>query len=270
MYQVSIGSVIVSRLCIGGNPFSGFSHQSEERSREMVAYYTPERIKETLRAAEAAGINTFIGRTDDHITGILRDYWDEGGTIQRIAQITPDRDDPESWRKWLTAAAKLGAVGAYMHGGVVDSWHANRMFAHFEEALHRMRDEGFQAVGFAGHKPEAHAWIRDHLEVDFQMCSHYNPTDRSQHAQHIGAGEKWDDADRAQMLEVISTIEKPVINYKVFAGGNKPVIPAFELLAKVMRRNDAVCVGMFLKDDPQMIAKNVSLTARYLTPPGVA
>ena len=86
MRSVEIGHVSVSRMCIGGNPFSGFSHQGEEKNREMLEYYTRERIKQTLRAAQEAGINTFFGRTDHHIMGIVRDYWEEGGTIQWFAK----------------------------------------------------------------------------------------------------------------------------------------------------------------------------------------
>jgi len=56
MQYATIGLAGVSRLCIGGNPFSGFSHQSQERSEEMLEYFTPDRIRGTLRAAEAAGI----------------------------------------------------------------------------------------------------------------------------------------------------------------------------------------------------------------------
>ncbi len=87
MRKVQIGNVQVSGLCIGGNPFSGFSHQNSERNKEMTDYYTPECIKETLRKAENAGINTFFGRTDDHILGIVEDYWNEGGKIQWFAQV---------------------------------------------------------------------------------------------------------------------------------------------------------------------------------------
>ncbi|MDH7571521.1 MAG: hypothetical protein QHJ73_18245, partial [Armatimonadota bacterium] len=87
MRKVAIGEAVVSGLCIGGNPFSGFSHQSPQRDREMLDYYTPQRIKETLRQAEAAGINTFFGRTDAHILGIITDYWNEGGKIQWFAQV---------------------------------------------------------------------------------------------------------------------------------------------------------------------------------------
>ena len=106
----SIGGAQVAGLCIGGNPFSGFSHQTEERSRQMRAYYTDERIHRTLRLAEASGINTFFGRTDDHIFQLLRTYWEQGGRIQWFAQVCTVAGDADSWRQWLEGAARLGAT----------------------------------------------------------------------------------------------------------------------------------------------------------------
>ncbi len=183
MRRVKIGTATVSGLCLGANPFSGFSHQDDKTSREMLAYHTPERIKQTLREAEAAGINTLFARTDKHIHGIIREYWDQGGRLQWFAQICQEQNDPDSWRTWLKAAIALGATGAYIHGGIVDFWYANRQFEIFTEALDLMRGANLVA-GFAGHSADAHQWIRDHLDVDFQMCSHYNPTDRSRNPQH--------------------------------------------------------------------------------------
>ena len=43
--KVCLGAVEVSRLAVGGNPFSGFSHQGADRDRRMRWYYTAERIK---------------------------------------------------------------------------------------------------------------------------------------------------------------------------------------------------------------------------------
>ena len=263
MRTVQIGNARVSGLCIGGNPFSGFSHQNQERSKEMTAYYTPERIKETLQAAEAVGINTFFGRTDDHILGIVKEYWDEGGTIQWFAQICTESGNPDAWRKWLKASVELGATGAYLHGGVVDNWYASNSFDNFREALEMMR-KGNVAAGFAGHNPKAHAWINDNLDVDFQMCSHYNPSDRSSSPHHVGEGEKWDDEDRELMLQTIANIEKTVVHYKVFAGGNKPILQAFEVMGKHMRDMDVACVGFFVKDDPDMMGKDIALFEKYV------
>lgn len=263
MRKVAIGKTVVSGLLIGGNPFSGFSHQGEERTKEMLDYYTSERIKDALRMAEEAGINTFCGRTDEQIMSVITDYWKEGGKIQWFAQVRTEKDDPDSWRGWMKRAIEAGASACYMHGGETDFWFANDQLDNLREALDIMREGGVTA-GFAGHKPEAHAWIRDNLDVDFQMCSHYNPTDRSKTPHHISIGEKWNDEDRARMLDLVATIEKPVIHYKVFGGGNKPIEPAFEVLGRAMRKTDVVCVGIFVKDDPQMIAKDVALFEKYV------
>ena len=112
MRNVTIGKTAVSRLCMGGNPFSGFSHQGRERSEEMPAYYTPERIKEVLRAAEEAGINAFFGRTDDRIVGTIKEYWKEGGNFQWFAQVRTEKGEPDSWRGWLRAAIDVGSAAS--------------------------------------------------------------------------------------------------------------------------------------------------------------
>jgi hypothetical protein len=66
------------------------------------------------------------------------------------------------------------------------------------------------------------------------------------------------------MLRVIATIEKPVVHYKVFAAGNKPILPAFEVLRRGMRKKDVCCVGVFPKDDPDMLSKDVALFEQYV------
>ncbi|MBN1669573.1 MAG: hypothetical protein JXR37_00970 [Kiritimatiellae bacterium] len=263
MQTVPIGKARVSRLCIGGNPFSGFSHQNPARSKDMTAYYTPEKIVDALRLAEEAGLNTCFMRTDDHIFGIVRKYREAGVTLQWFAQVSQEKNDPDSWRKWLNGAIALGATGTYIHGGIVDFWYANGQFDNFREALDTMREGGVVA-GFAGHKPQAHEWIRDNLQVDFQMCSYYNPTDRSKHAAHIETGEKWEDEDRQRMIATIQTIKTPVVHYKVLAAGNKPIEPSFEVLGKAMRPGDVTNIGMFLGDDPDMITKNIALFEKYV------
>jgi hypothetical protein len=254
MREVELGEVKVTRLVTGGNPFSGFSHQSRERDREMLRYYTVARIKEALHKAEAAGINTFFGRTDRHVRRMLLEYWDEGGTIQWFGQTASEYTDQLGA---IRQAAAAGAVGMYVHGGIVDYWHAQGMYDMFVAALETMRECGVVA-GFAGHTIAAHTWIRDNLEPDFQMCSYYDPSPRGDnpHHQH-GVEEKWEDAHRDEMAALIQTIPWPVVHYKVFAGGNHPIRAGFEFLAEQMRPNDLVCIGHYLGDNPDMIAENV-------------
>jgi len=258
MRTARIGEVEVSRLVIGGNPFSGFSHQSKRRDEEMRAYFTNERIHQTLRDAEAAGINTLIARTDEHIFGVLREYWDKGGTIQWIAQVVYHRGDSDVHRRWIGAAAELGAVAMYIHGGATDYWYGNGMLDLFGDALDRMRGRGVPG-GFAGHMPDAHAWIRDNVRPDFQMCCYYRPTDRTLGPDHSNLDEKWSVEDRAAMLAVIATLPTPAIHYKVFGGGNRPIDEAFDVMGRSVRDGDIVCIGVFPKDDPQILAKDIAM-----------
>jgi len=263
MRKVQIGNVRISGLCIGGNPFSGFSHQSPERSKEMAEYYTPEKIRETLAEAEQNGINTVFARTDDHIMGILADYWKEGGQIKWFAQVCREQDKPNVWRDWLRRAVDAGAVGAYIHGGLCDNWFGTGQYDCFYEALEKMRRDNV-AAGFAGHRADLHAWIRDNFDVDFQMCSYYNPTDRTRNPMHKVSGEAWRDEDREEMLRVIPTIRKPVVHYKVLGAMNKPFVVSFERLRKTVRAHDVVCIGMFTKDKPDMIEEDVQLFQRFV------
>ena len=66
------------------------------------------------------------------------------------------------------------------------------------------------------------------------------------------------------MFEVIASIQTPVVHYKVFAAGNRPIMEGFEFMRDNMRSGDIACVGMFTKDDPEMIRKNVSLFEEYV------
>ena len=152
--KVRIGGVEVTRLAIGGNPFSGFSHQSPERDREMVHYYTTARIKEALRQAEELGINTHVGRADHHIMRVLLEYWDEGGAIQWLAQTCPEVGPIE---RGVLNAVRGGAQACYIHGGVMDHLYAQGKLDEVPAAIAQIRDAGLPA-GIAGHNPKVFEW----------------------------------------------------------------------------------------------------------------
>jgi hypothetical protein len=102
-------------MTIGGNPFSGFSHQNAQRDAEMLDYYSVARVKQTLADCEAAGINTCCLRTDAHIWRMLREYRNDGGRIQWIAQMGVGADE---YKANVNQAVANGAIAYYIHGGV--------------------------------------------------------------------------------------------------------------------------------------------------------
>jgi len=260
---VQLGSLAVSRVILGGNPFSGFSHQDPVRDREMLQYFTTAHIKEMLRQAEALGVNTLIARADRHIMRTLQEYWGEGGTIRWIAQTAPEF---ASLSANIGQAIAVGARAVYIHGGQMDYLFANQRLEEIPAAIDQIHAAGLPA-GVAAHDPQVHRWAARNLPIDFHMCSYYNPSHRDSHAEHRpGEAETFDHADRAAMTAILPELSKPVIHYKIFAAGRNDPREAFAVLAGHLRPQDAVCLGIFPKHNPNMLAEDLRLFSEITAP----
>ena len=66
-------------------------------------------------------------------------------------------------------------------------------------------------------------------------------------------------ATERQSDKTIQALQKPAIHYKVLAAGRNDPAKAFAYTASKMRPMDAVCVGVFTKDDPQMLEEDIGL-----------
>jgi len=263
--SIAIGSLSVSRFIIGGNPFSGFSHQSKKRTDEMLAWYTDERIVETLFEAERLGVTACIERGDPHIARCLRSYWDQGGKMIWLGQT-------DSRQPTQVDAARFcidhGASACFLHGGVADYCVANGEYGRIEAFVDAVRDAGLP-VGTAGHVPEDFRWSEQNLDLDFYMVCYYNPSNRDRVPHHDPeASERYDEGDRAERVATIAALTKPVIHYKILAAGRLAPKDAFTFAAQHMRPSDAVCVGIYTQDNPNMIAEDVDLLLRSLSAVG--
>lgn len=262
---IEIGGLSVSRLMIGGNPFSGNSHQNPEEDLAMRRFFTTQRIKDTLKQAEGLGINTLIARADHHIMRVLLEYWDEGGGIQWLAQTCPEVG---TISRGVQNAIAGGAKACYVHGGVMDFLLANNQLEEIPEAVAMIREAGLPA-GVAGHNPAVFEWAEDNLEVDFYMCSYYNPTSRDENAEHISGRAEWFRAeDRERMAGSIKNLSKPAIHYKIMAAGRNDPREALAFVARHLRPGDAVCVGVYPQDHPRMLEEDLWLLEENLRPLG--
>ena len=116
------------------------------------------------------------------------------------------------------------------------------------------------AAGIAGHNPRVFEWAEEHLDVDFYMCSYYDASPRGERAEHVaGMEEKFESEDRDVMVRLIKGLSKPVIHYKVLAAGRNDPQDAFAFVAQHMRPQDAVCVGVYTKDNPNMLEADLRL-----------
>jgi len=253
---IDIGNEHVSRFVLGSNPFSGFSHQSPAMDMEMKRYFTTDTIKQTLREAEAVGVNTLIARTDFHVMRMLLEYWDQGGTLQWFAQTCPEVGDH---RTCVTRAASMGAKACHIHGGVMDHLLAQNELDEIPSVIDMIHDKGMLA-GVAGHNPAVFEWAEGHIDPDYYMCSYYNSAHRDERAEHVPGMEEWFLVeDRRIMTELIGQLSRPVIHYKIMAAGRNNPAEAFGTVAEHMRANDAVCVGVFTRDRPDMVWEDVEL-----------
>lgn len=250
---VALGPLQVTRLIVGGNPFSGFSHQSPERDRQMRHYYTVERIKQTLRDCEQAGINTCMLRVDAHICRMLEEFYNEGGRLQWLAQMAPE----EARQANINRAKSFGAAGYYVHGAVTDAAYRDGDLGRIAKAVDDIHSAGLLA-GVAGHMPTAHLAVYEAgIPVDFHMVCFYDCG-----SVHAGEGERFDPADPPQAVEAIRAIAKPCIAYKVLGAGRVAPEEALTYAYASIKPGDAVNVGMFIGDNSDMVAQDVALAAR--------
>jgi hypothetical protein len=250
--KIRIGDHEVSRLIVGGNPFSGNSHQSAQMSRDMRDYYTNEKIKETLRECEKLGINTIQARGDNHIMRMLNEYWNEGGKLQWIAQTASER---ASIPANIGQIASCGAIACYHHGSKTDALFREGKLDSVKDMLAVIKDKGMPA-GLGTHDPEVIRYAEDNgFDADFYMMAFYNLSKR---------GEVYLPEDREAACEVIRQVDRPVLAFKIMAAGRNDPREAFKYAYENIKPIDAVVVGIFTKYHPNQVREDIELTKELM------
>ncbi len=251
---ISIASHNITRLIIGGNPYSGISHRSAAASQAMIDYYTTQQIIADLRQAEANGINTVLARADRHIMRVLNEYWNAGGTIQWIAQ-TPKDTEYADLNEYLQIIARYRPMAIYHHGGTTDKLYAEGRLGSLHESLKYIRDLGC-AVGIGTHDPLILKHCStDGYDVDFYVCALYN------HTKHR---ELYLPDDRDTAFAAIQAIQTPIIAIKVLAAGRNEPREAFQLALENIKPTDAMAVGMYTQFQPDQIQENARTVAELI------
>jgi len=266
--KLSGSDAYISRMLIGGNIFSGTSHISAEADNDMEDYYTAENIKKALFHAEKCGINAMALRGDKHIFRIIREYRNEGGKLQWVAQTAPEMI---SFKGNIDLIMKFNPIAIYLHGTVTDALFKEKKFDEIKERLKIMRDKGV-SVGLCTHMPQVVEYAEEHnLDADYYMTCLYNLSriDRVSSAitGKIENGEPFYMEDRELMYKTIKSASKQCHVYKILGAGRLCETPervkdAFEETFANIKAHDVVIVGMFQKYTDQIkinseIVKNI-------------
>jgi hypothetical protein len=197
-------------------------------------------------------------RSDTHIHRVLREYYNEGGRLQWIAQVGRD-SEAFTLERAIDRAVGAGAVAIYMHGGLLDRFYSEGNADRVRELVDHIHTHEIPA-GFAGHSPGAHLWAHETgAELDFQTVCFYNCG-----SLHDGEGDKFKTEDPPEAVQAIQQLPRPVLGYKIMAAGRRDPREAFEYAFENIKDTDAVVVGMYLGDNENMIKDNVAMVSEIL------
>jgi len=244
MPTVRLGSVTVSRLLLGSNPFWGYAHQPGNVGKAMKAYFTDERIMAVLEEAARCGITAVVSPPMGRWIDLFAKYRAGGGKLR--TWIAQPHAAPAKMPQEIAAAAARGATAAFIQGARVDEQVSAGRFDVLETWLKQIRGLGLPA-GMASHRSDVH------LEAEKRGL----PTDF--YFQCLFPNDKFLPEDREAALATVRKLDKPVVAYKVLAAGRLEPAKALARAFKSLRAKDSVCIGVFPKTKPDMVSEDAHL-----------
>ena len=247
-----IGKLEVSRLILGGNLLTHYTHSRDLKYVYGLAahYNTDEKILETLAKAEANGINTVSMHNPEHPISLLRRYRKErGGKIQWIICPTaPVEPDMVKYRQHVEDLVKDGCEAIYLWGVHADSLVAQGKMDLVAKAVELPKEFGVPS-GVGGHSLDVVKACEEHgVKADFYIKtfhSHNYPT-APKPEQIKGAYNEFPGywcSDPQATAEFMKTVNKPWIAFKTMAAG--AIQPQTAFRYSFLHGADFVLAGMF-------------------------
>lgn len=243
----TLGKLKISRLVLGGNLIGGYAHSRDLLyvSDLLKHYFTEAKIIETLRIAEAHGINCI--NTNPASGPLLQKYRKElGGKIQWIAQGFPDVSDGfESIKRSIDQ----GADAIYIQGNEGDRLVQAGKLDVLDKALRFIESQGIPA-GIGSHSLDVpKACEKARLKPDFYVktlhTKDYFSAQRPDQTASVVANtaDNYWCVNPEETIEFMKTVEVPWIAFKVMAAG---AISPFKAFKHAFEGGaDFVLAGMF-------------------------
>lgn len=264
----------VSKLIVGDNSMTGHSYIEDiAPGADMKKYYTAENIKAALRKIQAKGINTMVPLAHPYMVRLFEEFQYEGGEMQIIWQPwvnTPNMEDSIK-----DVPKTLNTIATYHQGTTTDYLYEMGEIEQIKRNIQALKEFGVP-VGIGTHYPEVvERCEEENWGADFYMACMQNAR-RGRRGEQSGfitgktkAHVKFYPEDRPIMLETLKKIEKPIIAFKIFAGGqmfvdkteeevNGLLKGVYEEVFSALKPNDIAAMGVFQRDNDQ-ITQNIKM-----------
>jgi uncharacterized membrane protein YphA (DoxX/SURF4 family) len=259
----TIKDIEFSRLILGGNLLSGYSHSRDliYVSQLVKAYHHRDKIFATLLLAEKCGVNTLL--TNPIMATMIDEYWKRGiGKINFISDCAGLEYDNgiyatpyQEYLDRIQRAIDFGAVACYIQGETADFYMKNGRQKDLEGALQLIRDNKV-ILGIGSHHIETiEACVAEGYEPDFWMKTLHH------HNYWSARHEEWHDNkycfNPERTIDFMESLPQPWIAFKTMAAGAIHPRDAFRYAFE--NGADFICAGMY---DFQMVEdSNLALDA---------
>ncbi|OHB67188.1 MAG: hypothetical protein A2Y77_07445 [Planctomycetes bacterium RBG_13_62_9] len=250
--QGKIGTLTISRMLLGGNLLTHFTHSRDlQYVYNLTAHYNTEaKIHETMALAEAHGINALSIHNPAGIVAMLKRYrLRHGGKIQWIICPTAEiSDDMKAYADMTKELVDDGTEAIYLWGVRADPLVAAGRMDLVRKAVEIAKDLGVPS-GVGTHDLNVIVQCEKHnIPADFYIKTfhHHNYLSAPKPADLKGAtcevpGYWCKDPD--ETVRVMKDVTKPWIAFKVMAAG---AIPPKDAFCYVFENGaDHVLAGMF-------------------------
>jgi hypothetical protein len=256
--QGKIGDLEVSRLLLGGNLLTHYTHSRDLRYVNNLAknYNTQEKILDTLALAEQHGINTLVIHNVPATMKILVEHRRRGGKMQWITCTAHAlaNGDLNAFCRQIDELVDYGTDALYVSGVEADrmcGFHKGICGPDADDRVAEPRLDVLQQALFAAKAHGLPVGIGAHrmgvietcetagLEADFYVKTFHQHTYASVDLNHDS---RW--CSRPEELAAfMQTVDKPWIAFKVMAAGAIPPESAFR--HSFQQGADFVLAGMF-------------------------
>jgi len=233
-----IGDLEISRMIAGGNLMGGWAHSRDliYVSKLVKAYHHDQKVFETLKIAEACGINALL--TNPQLNRVINKYWrTQGGDIKFISDCGIGNDP----FKGIELSIEGGAHACYVQGGIADRFVLEGKVDELGECVENIRNHGMPG-GIGGHKLETiKACVEAGIKPDFWVKTIH-------HVDYWSAiPEEENDniwcTNPEETMAYMEKLEEPWIGFKILAAG--AIHPKVGFPYAFKAGADFICVGMY-------------------------